>query len=89
MGIPLFGQDHVDRYRETGGEEGHDWQGTTVLLLTTTGRKPGTRANLVAGQPEASASCMEAANASGPLLRRRLVHPHELPAVAVEVEEAA
>jgi putative NADPH-quinone reductase len=37
MGVALFGQQHVDRYRETGGEEGHDWQGTTVLLLTTTG----------------------------------------------------
>ena len=37
MGVPLFGQEHVDRYRETDGEEGHDWQGTTVLLLTTTG----------------------------------------------------
>jgi hypothetical protein len=37
MGLPLFGQDHVDRYRETDGEEGHDWQGTTVLLLTTPG----------------------------------------------------
>ena len=35
MGVPLFGQEHVDRYRETDGEEGHDWQGTTVLLLTT------------------------------------------------------
>jgi hypothetical protein len=31
----LFGQQDVDRYRETDGEEGHDWQGTTVLLLTT------------------------------------------------------
>ena len=26
MRVPLFGQQHVDRYRETGGEEGHDWQ---------------------------------------------------------------
>ena len=41
MSVPLFGQEHVDRYRETDGEEGHDWQGTTVLLLTTTGRKSG------------------------------------------------
>ncbi len=38
MGVALFGQEHVDRYRETDGGEGHDWQGTTVLLLTTTGR---------------------------------------------------
>ena len=31
----LFGQEHVDRYRATDGEEGHEWQGTTALLLTT------------------------------------------------------
>jgi deazaflavin-dependent oxidoreductase (nitroreductase family) len=37
----LFGQEHVDRYRETDGEEGHEWQGTTALILTTTGRKSG------------------------------------------------
>ena len=37
----LFGQEHVRRYRDTGGEEGHDWEGTTVLLLTTTGRRSG------------------------------------------------
>ncbi len=37
----LFGQQHVERYRETGGEEGHNWQGTTVLILETTGRKSG------------------------------------------------
>jgi hypothetical protein len=30
-------------YRETDGEEGHDWQGTTVLLLTTTGRNSGAK----------------------------------------------
>jgi deazaflavin-dependent oxidoreductase (nitroreductase family) len=37
----LFGQDHVERYRATDGEEGHDWQGAHTLLLTTTGRKSG------------------------------------------------
>lgn len=37
----LFGQQHVDRYRATDGEEGHEWQGTQTLLLTTTGRKSG------------------------------------------------
>lgn len=37
----MFGQEHVERYRETDGEEGHEWQGTTVLLLTTTGRLSG------------------------------------------------
>jgi deazaflavin-dependent oxidoreductase (nitroreductase family) len=37
----LFGQEHVDRYRETGGKEGHDWNGSQTLILTTTGRKSG------------------------------------------------
>jgi deazaflavin-dependent oxidoreductase (nitroreductase family) len=38
----LFGDEHVRRYQETDGEEGHDWrEGSTVLLLTTTGRKSG------------------------------------------------
>jgi deazaflavin-dependent oxidoreductase (nitroreductase family) len=37
----LFGQEHVDRYVATGGEEGHEWQGTTALILTTTGRRSG------------------------------------------------
>ena len=38
----LFGDEHVRRYRETGGEVGHIWKnGATILLLTTTGRKSG------------------------------------------------
>ena len=39
--MPLFGQEHVDRYLATDGQEGHDWQGTQTLLLTTTGRRTG------------------------------------------------
>ena len=38
----LYGKEHVDRYRATDGEEGHIWvEGSTVALLTTTGRKSG------------------------------------------------
>jgi deazaflavin-dependent oxidoreductase (nitroreductase family) len=37
----LFGKQHVDRYRETEGIEGHRWNNTQTLLLTTTGRKSG------------------------------------------------
>ena len=38
----LFGDEHVQRYRETGGEVGHRWKrGSKVLLLTTKGRKTG------------------------------------------------
>jgi len=38
----LYGDEHVRRYIETDGEEGHDWRrGAPILLLTTTGRKTG------------------------------------------------
>jgi deazaflavin-dependent oxidoreductase (nitroreductase family) len=37
----LFGQEHVKRYQKTDGAEGHHWQGTTVLILTTRGRRSG------------------------------------------------
>jgi deazaflavin-dependent oxidoreductase (nitroreductase family) len=38
----LHGPEHVARYRETGGEDGYHWRNdTTILLLTTTGRKSG------------------------------------------------
>jgi deazaflavin-dependent oxidoreductase (nitroreductase family) len=38
----LFGAEHVRRYRETGGEVGHEWRrGSKILLLTTKGRKTG------------------------------------------------
>jgi proline iminopeptidase len=40
----LFGDEHVRRYRETGGQVGHDWrEGSSILLLTTTGRKTGAK----------------------------------------------
>jgi deazaflavin-dependent oxidoreductase (nitroreductase family) len=38
----LFGAEHVRRYRETDGELGHDWkEGSSILLLTTTGHRSG------------------------------------------------
>ncbi|WP_163548070.1 nitroreductase family deazaflavin-dependent oxidoreductase [Candidatus Frankia nodulisporulans] len=37
----LLGAEHVARYRETNGEVGYIWNGVTILLLTTTGRKSG------------------------------------------------
>jgi deazaflavin-dependent oxidoreductase (nitroreductase family) len=38
----LFGDEHVRRYEETDGAEGHEWQeGVPALVLTTTGRKTG------------------------------------------------
>ncbi|MEA2153799.1 MAG: hypothetical protein QOI18_2032 [Solirubrobacteraceae bacterium] len=37
----LFGAEHVRVYRETAGERGYRWRGTTILLLTTEGRRSG------------------------------------------------
>ena len=33
--------DHIRRYVESGGEDGHIWRGVPTLLLTTMGRKTG------------------------------------------------
>lgn len=37
----LFGPEHVERYEATDGIEGHAWEGTQTLLLTTKGRRSG------------------------------------------------
>jgi deazaflavin-dependent oxidoreductase (nitroreductase family) len=37
----LFGPEHVRVYRETDGERGFRWRGTTILLLTTVGHVSG------------------------------------------------
>ncbi len=38
----LFGKEHVDRYVATDGEEGYTWrEGSSILILTTTGRRSG------------------------------------------------
>jgi deazaflavin-dependent oxidoreductase (nitroreductase family) len=38
----LVGAEHVRRYVETDGKEGYDWlNGSTILILTTTGRRTG------------------------------------------------
>jgi deazaflavin-dependent oxidoreductase (nitroreductase family) len=38
----LYGQEHVERYRATNGEEGYYWRrDSEILLLTTRGRRSG------------------------------------------------
>jgi len=34
-------RDHIHRYVESNGEQGHQWRGVPTLLLTTRGRKSG------------------------------------------------
>ncbi len=38
---PGWQQTHMRRYLETGGQDGHIWEGVPTLLLTTTGRRSG------------------------------------------------
>lgn len=37
----LFGDEHVRQYEATGGKVGHDWNGTSCLILRVKGRKSG------------------------------------------------
>ena len=40
--MALFGQEHVERYEQTDGKEGHAWRpGVYTLILTTKGRRSG------------------------------------------------
>jgi deazaflavin-dependent oxidoreductase (nitroreductase family) len=39
--LALLGDEHIQRYLQTGGEVGYLWNGVPTLLLTTTGRKSG------------------------------------------------
>lgn len=39
--LPDWIADHLRRYRETNGADGHLWRGVPTLLLTTKGRKSG------------------------------------------------
>ncbi|WP_204076373.1 nitroreductase family deazaflavin-dependent oxidoreductase [Planotetraspora phitsanulokensis] len=63
----LFGKEHVERYIATDGEEGHDWRGTTVAILTTTGRKSGEkRSTPLIYQPYGNAYLLVASHGGAP-----------------------
>ena len=83
----LFGQEHVDRYRETDGEEGHDWQGTQTLLLTTKGRKSGEERTTPLIYGEASGDYMVVASKGGtPEHPAWFLNLQESPEVEVQVK---
>lgn len=44
--LPDWIVDHMQRYLETDGADGHIWRGVPTLLLTTTGRRSGRRLTL-------------------------------------------
>jgi deazaflavin-dependent oxidoreductase (nitroreductase family) len=41
--LTLLGDEHIQRYQQTGGEVGYLWNGVPTLLLHSTGRKSGAR----------------------------------------------
>ena len=39
--VPGWVKEHIGRYLDSNGEDGHIWNGVPTLLLTTTGRRSG------------------------------------------------
>ena len=65
--MALFGQEHVERYQATDGAEGHNWKGTVVLLLTTTGRRSGEkRTTPLISQPDGDRYVIVASQGGAP-----------------------
>jgi deazaflavin-dependent oxidoreductase (nitroreductase family) len=64
----LFGDQHVQRYIETNGEEGYDWRnGTKILVLFTKGRKSGEeRANALIFEPDGADYLIVASKGGAP-----------------------
>jgi deazaflavin-dependent oxidoreductase (nitroreductase family) len=85
---PLFGDEHVRRYRETGGAEGHDWRGTQTLLLTTTGRKSGQkRTSPLIYQPYGDNYLVVASKGGAPAPPAWYLNLQEHPRVEVQVRD--
>lgn len=63
----LFGAEHVRRYLETEGREGHSWQGVTTLVLFTRGRRSGeARANALIYRPSGNSLVVVASKGGAP-----------------------
>src|ERR1700743_1068866 len=80
----LFGDQHVQRYIETDGEEGYEWRnGTKILDLFTKGRKSGEeRANALIMEPDGDDYLIVASKGGGPAppawLLNREAHPDDV-----------
>lgn len=83
----LFGQEHVERYRASDGAEGHEWQGTQTLLLTTTGRKSGEqRTTPLIYAPEGDAFLIVASKGGSPAPPAWYLNLSDDPEVEVQVK---
>jgi deazaflavin-dependent oxidoreductase (nitroreductase family) len=86
----LFGAEHVATYRETGGDRGHDWRGTTTLLLTTTGRKSGReRTTPLIYRPYGDAYLIVASNGGAPEPPEWYRNLEQEPEVGVQIRDDA
>ena len=84
----LFGEAHVARYRESGGEHGHDWKGTTTLLLTTTGRRSGEpRTTPLIYQPYGDAYLIVASKGGAPEPPGWYLNLQQEPEVEIQVKD--
>lgn len=84
----LFGAEHVATYRETGGERGHAWRGTTTLLLTTIGRKSGRpRTTPLIYQPYRDAYLIVASKGGAPEPPEWYLNLTEHPEVEVQIRD--
>jgi|ERR1700761_9130200 len=84
----LFGDQHVQRYIETDGEEGYDWRnGTKILLLFTTGRKSGEeRANALIFEPDGADYLIVASKGGAPAPPAWFLNLEAEPEVEVQVK---
>jgi deazaflavin-dependent oxidoreductase (nitroreductase family) len=85
----LHGPEHVEQYEATGGAEGYAWrEGTTILILSTTGRRTGeTRKNALIFRPYGDAYLVvasKAGNDEAPAWYRNL---QENPDVQVQIKD--
>ena len=64
----LFGDQHVQRYIETNGDEGYEWRnGTKILVLFTKGRRSGEeRANALIFEPDGADYLIVASKGGAP-----------------------
>ena len=66
--LPNWMQEHMSRYLETDGKDGHMWNGVPTLLLTTVGRQSGEERQLPLIYGEHSGGYIVVASKGG--------HPH-------------